>query len=146
MGSCQHATKEDNRELQKSKVHFHINGTKEGKIEPSSKSGAESHPSKSFDTTGIHNRKTRYWKARHAKRHVVVGEDVAMSDIPSLLGRTVVARFNRKIVKASSLATWLDTNWSTMLGYWRDFHTLSRTWIVFRFGSKEDLEKIINRV
>jgi hypothetical protein len=76
---------------------------------------------------------------------MVVGEDVVMRKIPSLLGRTTIGRFVGIMVQASLLAIWLDLHPAGLLGYLPIFHTLSRDWIVFKFNSKEDMEKIFSR-
>jgi hypothetical protein len=52
----------------------------------------------------VPKRKARCWRDKKEKRHMVMGEDVVMSEIPSLLGLTTMGNFSGKMVWASSLA------------------------------------------
>jgi hypothetical protein len=72
------------------------------------------------------NHKAKCWKVRKEKWRMVVGVDVNMGEIPYLLGQTAVGRFSRKVVNASTLVGWMDSNWSSLLGYKPIFHNLSR--------------------
>jgi hypothetical protein len=73
---------------------------------------------------------------------MVVGRDMEIGDVPKLLGQATVGRFCGKIVSAPALISSLDDNWSKVLGYRLEFHTLARDCICFKFHTKEDLALI----
>jgi hypothetical protein len=56
---------------------------------------------------------------------MVFGADVDIDEILDLLGREVVGRFYGKIVSTTSLHKWMDANWSSLLGYQPEYHTLA---------------------
>jgi hypothetical protein len=64
------------------------------------------------------------------------------SNIPQLLGKTLVGRFNGKYLGEKALTSWLQNHWKPLIGYVPKIHILSRSWISFSFLSDDDCEEI----
>jgi hypothetical protein len=86
------------------------------------------------------------WKVRNEQRKMVVGYIVEIEAIMDLLGRKKVGRFCGKIISPSALKSWIDENWTTLLGYRLIFHTLSHGWICFISNKKVDLIEVFSQV
>jgi hypothetical protein len=73
---------------------------------------------------------------------MVVGDDIPISNIPQLLGKTLVGRFQGKSPGEKALACWMQNHWKPIIGYVPKIHLLARRWISFSFLSDEDCEEI----
>jgi len=78
------------------------------------------------------------------KEKIVVGDGISLDEIPELIGNTTVGCFCGKIIFPKLLRSWIDENWSDILGYRPSFHTLTQGWIYFKFWAREDLNRIFS--
>jgi hypothetical protein len=73
---------------------------------------------------------------------MVVGVDIPLINIPHLLGKTMVGRFQGKSSGEKDLTSWLQNHWKPLIGYVLKIHLLERRWISFSFLSDKDCKEI----
>jgi hypothetical protein len=81
-------------------------------------------------------------KEKRGSVKMVVGDDIPLSNIPHLLGKTLVGRFNGKSLGEKALTCWMQNQWKPLIGYIPKIHILSRSWISFSFLLDDDCEEI----
>jgi hypothetical protein len=75
---------------------------------------------------------------------MVVGEDLAISDIANFNGKLLIVRFSGKSLGIQALQNWMAQVWSPLLGYALEAHVLSKGWNSFLCKSEVDSEKLLN--
>lgn len=94
---------------------------------------------------GVAKRNSKCVRAQGDKVAMVVGKDVAISDIQNFASKTLVDRFCSKEVGEATLSRWMELHWYPVLSYRHVFHILVRGWLCFVFQIEEDCEKILGR-
>jgi len=114
----------------------------------SGSSNRKPNSSRSSTTTTMLKIKKKLSVGKFKKKsfRMVVGTYVEIGAIPDLLGKIIVDWFCGKFVSSSSLKDCLDVNWTRLLRYGQEFHTLAHGWIIFKLKNKEDLSNIFGRV
>lgn len=74
---------------------------------------------------------------------LVVGEDLRVSQIKELDGRTVLGKLSGRGVSMSDLNSWMQHEWAPLLGYGPVTHLLAQWWIGFIFKTKDDVRMIL---
>jgi hypothetical protein len=69
---------------------------------------------------------------------MVVGEDIAIEEITHLEGKLLVGIFTKKTPGFSTLHSWIDQEWTPMLGYLPETHILTRGWDSFLLKDEKD--------
>jgi hypothetical protein len=69
---------------------------------------------------------------------LVVGKDVRVEQVVSLLDKTLVGKILGRKMGLDSLNTWIQSHWGSILEKGPTFHLLERGWIRFIFHSEVD--------
>jgi len=73
---------------------------------------------------------------------MVVGDDIPLSEVPQLTGKTLVGRNNGKSLEEKTLTGWMNNLLKPLIGYFLKFHLPSRNWISFIFLLADECEEI----
>jgi hypothetical protein len=88
---------------------------------------------------------TKCIREKRGQVKMVVGEDLAVSDIANFHGKLLVGRFTGKSPGHQAMQSWLEQTWSPFLGYTPEAHILAKGWNSFLCKSKADSEKLLRR-
>jgi hypothetical protein len=69
---------------------------------------------------------------------MVVNEDIAIEESTHLEGKLLIERFTRKFLGFSTLLSWIDQEWTPLLGYLPEIYILSRGWACFMLKDEKD--------
>jgi hypothetical protein len=119
----------------------------QSKVKPGSSEGDRNDKEHSSASDLRETKKCKYrcWKVCKDKPRMVIREDISLDEVPYMLGKTLVSHFYGKVVFASSLSHWLDSNWRDVIGYSPEFQTMARGWLCFKFKTNENMMRAWGR-
>lgn len=57
----------------------------------------------------------------------------------------MVGRFNGKATSILALQSWIDQEWTPLLGYLPEIHVLTRGWVSFMFKDEKDCAELLQK-
>jgi hypothetical protein len=76
---------------------------------------------------------------------MVVREDISIEEITRFEGKLLVGRFNGKSPGISALQSWIDQEWTPLLGYLPEIHVLTRGWVSFMLKNEKDCAELLQK-